>query len=242
MASYVCQQAKPILSFQYNGPTLDSKFLTTRSFFLWNYKKNRLTTVIQINLIKKKKNKCIALKQKIHSYHSLYTIETITMQPNAVVTWSANQVNNLTTHLATTKSKNPNHSWPGCLNSFRSFVENNLQASILKSIAAANATKAAASSVHATCCRLTSTSGLPHFPTRVTVDDITKPRCNMCDHNPDPISEKEPDPESKLVLGVLIGEGPMLLSIVNFPPFVVLSVLLVRVMASWPPSRKWSNR
>lgn len=121
-------------------------------------------------------------------------------------------------------------------------MENELQASILRFIAAARATKAAASSVHVTWLTLTSTSGLLHVHPLVTVDDITKPWYSKCAHDPDPQSEMDPVPESKLLLGVLNGEGPgLLLSILNFPPFLVLSVEFVRVMGLMP-SGKCSKR
>ncbi|GER42120.1 phenylalanine ammonia-lyase 1 [Striga asiatica] len=69
--------------------------------------------------------------------------------------------------------KKQNYSGSDCLSSFLSLSENDLHASTLKSIAAASATKTAASSAHVTCGAPTSTSGPPSLPTRrVTRRDI----------------------------------------------------------------------
>lgn len=119
---------------------------------------------------------------------------------------------------------------------------------MLRSMAAANATKAAASSVQLTCCTPTSTSGLLHFPSPCTVDDITNPRYRSCAHDPDPDadprSDPEPDPElrSKLLFGLVIGVGPVVMSMQNVPPLLVLMAELARVMASTPPSGMRSKR
>lgn len=113
-----------------------------------------------------------------------------------------------------------------CLNSFRSLWENNLQASKLKSIAAASATNAAASSVQVTCCTPTSTSGLLRFPSPSTVADITNPLYNNCSNpDPEPGFDPDPDPKSQLPCGVFTGVvTPEVTSMVNFPPFCELSV------------------
>lgn len=117
---------------------------------------------------------------------------------------------------------------------------------MLRSMAAASATKAAASSVHVTCCTPTSTSGLLHFPTPSTVDDITNPLRTACGKNqksepdpdpgldPEPDIDHDPDPKSKLPCGLVRGVGVVLIllvmSIVNFPPFFALMVELATVI------------
>lgn len=122
-----------------------------------------------------------------------------------------------------------------CLNSFRSLWENSLQASILKSRAAARATKAAASSVQVTCCTPTSTSGLLHFPSPSTVADITNPLLKT-EFGSNPKSKLDPDPEpdprSQLPRGVFNGVTPEVASMVNFPPCWELMVDPARVTGS----------
>lgn len=115
-------------------------------------------------------------------------------------------------------------------------------------MAAANATNAAASSAQLTCCTPTSTSGLVHFPSPPTVPDITKPRYSSCAHDPDPgwdpKSDPDPDPElrSKLLVGLVNGVAPLIMSIPILPPFLVLMVELTNVMASVAPSGMISKR
>lgn len=133
-----------------------------------------------------------------------------------------------------------------CLNSFRSFWEKDRQASILRSMAAANATKAAASSEQLTCCALITTSGsLLHFPSPYTMEDITNPWYKSCAHDPDdPTSDQDPEPErkSKLLFRLVIGVALFLISMLNFPPFLVLIVELANVMVSLAPSGMISKR
>ncbi|KAL3614392.1 hypothetical protein CASFOL_042466 [Castilleja foliolosa] len=125
---------------------------------------------------------------------------------------------------------------------------------MLRSTAAANATNAAASSVHATCCTPTSTSGLLHLPSPSTVDDITNPRYNKCAHDPDPDADPrsdpypdpdadpEPDPRSKLLFGLVIGVGPVVTSILSFPPVFALILELASGTESMLPSGIRSKR
>lgn len=121
---------------------------------------------------------------------------------------------------------------------------------MLRSMAAANATNAAASSAQLTCCTPTSTSGLLHFPSPCTVDDITNPRYKRCAQDPDPeadpSSDPDPDPDpelkSKLLLGLVIGVGPVVMSTLNFPPDFLLMLELARGMESMPPSGMRSKR
>lgn len=119
---------------------------------------------------------------------------------------------------------------------------------MLRSMAAAKATKAAASSAQLTCCTPTSTSGLLHFPSPCTVDDITNPRYRRCAQDPDPdvdpSSDPEPDPElkSKLLLGLVMGVGPVVMSTLNFPPVFLLMLELARGIESMPPSGMRSKR
>lgn len=107
-------------------------------------------------------------------------------------------------------------------------------------MAAASATKTAASSVHVTCCTPTSTSGLLHFPAPSTVDDITKPPlyklCGEIDaanpkSDPDPDPGLDPEPKSQLLCGLVDGVAAtfVVMSMVNFPPSLVLRMELARV-------------
>lgn len=114
---------------------------------------------------------------------------------------------------------------------------------MLKSTAAANATNAAASSVQVTCCTPISTSGLLHFPSPSTVDDMTNPLYNSCPQDPDPDPEpEEAELKSKLLLGLVNGVLPVAMSMLNFPPFLVLNEELARVMVSMLPSGISSKR
>ena len=141
-----------------------------------------------------------------------------------------------------------------CLNSFRSFFEKDPQASMLKSMAAANATKAAASSVHVTCFTPTSTVGLPLFPTFLTVEDITNPLYNWSNaadpsSNPDPDPDLEegldlfndPDPTSQLPLGVSIAVTLEVLSTQNFPPLLELRVPAAISEVVSGPEKRWKR-
>lgn len=117
---------------------------------------------------------------------------------------------------------------------------------MLKSIAAANATNAAASSVQVTCCTPISTSGLLHFPSPSMVEDMTNPLYSSCAQDPDPGSDPNPEPEaelkSKLLLGLVNGVLPVAMSMLNFPPFLVLNEELARVIVSMLPSGITSKR
>ena len=141
-----------------------------------------------------------------------------------------------------------------CLNSFRSFFEKDPQASMLKSMAAANATKAAASSVHVTCFTPTSTVGLPLFPNFLTVEDITNPLYNWSNaadpsSNPDPDPDLEegldlfndPDPKSQLPLGVSIAVTLEVLSTQNFPPLLELRVPAAISEVVSGPEKRWKR-
>lgn len=107
---------------------------------------------------------------------------------------------------------------------------------MLRSMAAANATNAAASSVHVTCFTPTSTSGVLHRPSPPTVDDITNPLYTDSTH--------DLVPDSHAPLGVVAGKFLELESMVNFPPFLVLRVELARRTAGPPvasgrSSKRW---
>uniref|UniRef100_A0A2P2JB98 Uncharacterized protein n=1 Tax=Rhizophora mucronata TaxID=61149 RepID=A0A2P2JB98_RHIMU len=143
--------------------------------------------------------------------------------------------------------------WHFCLNPFLSLCENSLQASMLRSMAAASATKAAASSVQFTCCTPISTSGLLlRRPLAFTVDDITKPLNKNCETKPapnsdsDPDPDPDPDPKSQLLCGLLTGVASLLvLSTVNVPPVLVLTVELATMVVAGVAtleSRSNSNR
>lgn len=130
---------------------------------------------------------------------------------------------------------------------------------MLRSMAAANATKAAASSVHVTCCTPTSTSGLLHLPTPATVDDITNPPLYKLwvgvaakpksDPDPDPGLDRESDLDSKSQLLCGLNDGVdmlVVISTVNFPPSLVLMVELETVVvvpeaaiSSWERSNRY---
>lgn len=106
-------------------------------------------------------------------------------------------------------------------------------------MAAANATKAAASSVQFTCCTPISTSGLLQLLEPFTVDDVTNPLYMNCEKSPAPISDPDhdpdpdpdPDPKSQLLCGLHAGVDTLLVvSIMNLPPFLVLMTELTRVV------------
>lgn len=75
-----------------------------------------------------------------------------------------------------------------------------------------------------------------------------KPLYKRCAQDPDPEvelgSEPGPDPElkSKLLLGLVIGVAPVAMSMLNFPPFLLLIVEFARVIVSILPSGISSNR
>lgn len=173
------------------------------------------------------------------------------LTPNELVNPSA-AIKRQTTAIKTTKTR------PYCLSSSRSSLENNPQASMLRSMAAANATNAAASSEHFTCCAPTSTSGLLHLPAPSTVDDITNPGCTCggrgpypsSDPHPDPDREEgledqenDPDPKSQLLCGVCTGVVPTqeVMSMLNLPPFLELMEPAASVAVASESVRRWKR-